>query len=61
VVERNNPPVFFAPIHSLWRIQILEAKIYDDSVYEARKYAERRDDIGGLMFCVMMQVGNRFN
>lgn len=37
----------------------LDPKIYDDSVYEANKYAERRDDIGRLMLCVMMQARNR--
>jgi hypothetical protein len=37
----------------------LDPKIYDDSKYEAMKYAERRDDIGRLMLCVMMQVRNR--
>ena len=36
-------------------------KIYDDSTYEALKYAERRDDIGRLMLSVMMQVRNRLN
>ena len=39
----------------------LDPKIYDDSAYEAQKYAERRDDIGRLMLCVMMQVRNRLN
>jgi hypothetical protein len=34
----------------------LDPKIYDDGVYEAAKYAERRDDIGRLMLSVMMQV-----
>lgn len=34
----------------------LEPKIYDGSVYEAAKYAERRDDIGRLMLSVMMQA-----
>ena len=37
----------------------LDPKIYDDSRYESRKYAERRDDIGRLMLCVMMQARNR--
>jgi hypothetical protein len=37
----------------------LDPKIYDESVYEARKYAERRDDIGRLLLSVMMQVRNR--
>lgn len=37
----------------------LDPKMYDDSVYEAQKYAERRDDIGRLMLCVMMQARNR--
>jgi len=39
----------------------LDPKIYDDSTYEALKYAERRDDIGRLMLSVMMQVRNRRN
>jgi hypothetical protein len=39
----------------------LDPKIYDDSAYETLKYAERRDDIGRLMLCVMMQVRNRLN
>ena len=37
----------------------LDPKIYDDSKFEAAKYAERRDDIGRLMLSVMMQVRNR--
>jgi arsenate reductase len=37
----------------------LDPKIYDDSAYEAAKYAERRDDIGRLMLGVMMQARNR--
>ena len=37
----------------------LDPKIYDDSAYEAAKYAERRDDIGRLMLSVMMQVRNQ--
>jgi hypothetical protein len=37
----------------------LDPKIYDDSPFEAAKYAERRDDIGRLMLSVMMQVRNR--
>jgi arsenate reductase len=39
----------------------LDPKIYDGSVYESLKYAERRDDIGRLMLSVMMQVRNRLN
>ncbi len=39
----------------------LDPKIYDDSAYEALKYAERRDDIGRLMMSVMMQARNRLN
>jgi arsenate reductase len=39
----------------------LDPKIYDDSVYESRKYAERRDDIGRLLLCVMMQARHRLN
>jgi hypothetical protein len=34
----------------------LDPKIYDDGAYESAKYAERRDDIGRLMLCVMMQA-----
>jgi hypothetical protein len=37
----------------------LDPKIYDDSVYEGVKYAERRDDVGRLMLSVMMQARNR--
>jgi arsenate reductase len=37
----------------------LDPKIYDDSPFEAVKYAERRDDIGRLMLSVMMRVRNR--
>ena len=37
----------------------LDPKIYDDSRFEAAKYAERRDDIGRLMLSVMMQVRYR--
>ena len=37
----------------------LDPKIYDGGTFEAAKYAERRDDIGRLMLCVMMQVRNR--
>ena len=37
----------------------LDPKIYDESSFEATKYAERRDDIGRLMLSVMMQVRNR--
>jgi hypothetical protein len=37
----------------------LDPKIYDHSPYESRKYAERRDDIGRLLLCVMMQARNR--
>ncbi len=39
----------------------LDPKIYDHSIYESQKYAERRDDIGRLMLSVMMQVRNRLN
>ena len=39
----------------------LDPKIYDDSRYESRKYAERRDDIGRLLLCVMMQARNRLD
>jgi arsenate reductase len=34
----------------------LDPKIYDGSVYEAAKYAERRDDMGRLVLSVMMQA-----
>ena len=34
-------------------------QVYDDTPEEAAKYAERRDDIGRLMLCVMMQARNR--
>jgi hypothetical protein len=37
----------------------LDPKIYDDGAYETLKYTERRDDIGRLMLCVMMQARNR--
>jgi len=37
----------------------LDPKIYDDSFYEASKYAERRDDMGRLILSVMMQARNR--
>ncbi|WP_020467227.1 low molecular weight phosphatase family protein [Singulisphaera acidiphila] len=37
----------------------LDPKIYDDSVYETAKYAERRDDMGRLLFSVMMRVRNQ--
>jgi len=39
----------------------LDPKIYDDSTFEAAKYAERRDDIGRLMLCVLMQARNRLS
>jgi hypothetical protein len=39
----------------------LDPKIYDDGAYETLKYAERRDDIGRLILCVMMQVRNRLS
>jgi hypothetical protein len=39
----------------------LDPKIYDDGAYETLKYAERRDDIGRLMLCVMMHVRNRLS
>jgi arsenate reductase len=34
-------------------------KIYDGSVFEAAKYAERRDDMGRLMLAVMVQARQR--
>ncbi len=37
----------------------LDPKIYDNSRFEAMKYAERRDDMGRLMLSVMCQVRNR--
>lgn len=40
-------------------MRYLDPKMYDDSEYEAAKYAERRDDMGRLMLSVMMQVRNR--
>ena len=39
----------------------LDPNIYDDSAYEAAKYGERRDDMGRLMLCVMMQARNRLS
>jgi arsenate reductase len=39
----------------------LDPKIYDHGGYESRKYAERRDDIGRFMLCVMMQARNRLD
>lgn len=33
----------------------LDPKTYDDSEYEAAKYAERRDDLGRLMLAVMLK------
>ncbi len=36
-----------------------DPKVYDDSKFEAAKYAERRDDIGRLMLSVMMRVRDR--
>ncbi len=41
------------------RMPYLDPKLYDGTPFEAAKYAERRDDIGRLMLCVMMQVRNR--
>jgi hypothetical protein len=37
----------------------LDPKIYDDSTFEATKYAERRDDMGRLMLSVLMQTRQR--
>jgi protein-tyrosine-phosphatase len=34
----------------------LDPKLYDDTEFETRKYAERRDDIGRAMLAVMMQA-----
>jgi hypothetical protein len=39
----------------------LDPKIYDDGAYDTLKYSERRDDVGRLMLCVMMQARNRLN
>ncbi|SIN71975.1 hypothetical protein SAMN05444166_0409 [Singulisphaera sp. GP187] len=39
----------------------LDPKIYDDGDYETAKYAERRDDIGRLLFSVMMRVRNQLH
>ena len=38
-----------------------DPKAYDDSPFEAAKYAERRDDIGRLMLCVLCQVRRTLN
>jgi len=37
----------------------LDPKIYDGGVYEAAKYAERRDDMGRLLLSVMMRARQR--
>jgi hypothetical protein len=37
----------------------LDPKIYDDSSFEAAKYAERRDDMGRLMLAALMQARQR--
>jgi hypothetical protein len=37
----------------------LDPKLYDDTPFEAAKYAERRDDIGRLMLSVFSQTRNR--
>jgi len=37
----------------------LDPKLYDGSRFEARKYAERRDDIGRLMLSVMLRARAR--
>ncbi|MGQ0635375.1 MAG: hypothetical protein ACT4QC_12245 [Planctomycetaceae bacterium] len=34
----------------------LDPKLYDGTEFEARKYAERRDDIGRLLLAVLMQA-----
>ncbi len=39
----------------------LDPKAYDDSPFEAAKYAERRDDIGRLMLSVLCQVRRTLN
>ncbi len=36
-----------------------DPKEYDGAEFEAAKYAERRDDIGRLMLCVLMQAHRR--
>jgi arsenate reductase len=38
-----------------------DPKIHDDDADEAARYAERRDDIGRLMLCVMMQARHRLS
>ena len=37
----------------------LDPKLFDASPFEAEKYAERRDDIGRLLFSVMLQARHR--
>ena len=39
----------------------LDPKIYDGSTFEADKYSERRDDMGRLMFSIMMQARYRLS
>ncbi len=37
----------------------LDPKLYDDSPFEAAKYAERRDDIGRMMLASFLQARNK--
>lgn len=37
----------------------LDPKVWDDTAYEAEKYAERRDDLGRLMLSVLMRARAR--
>jgi arsenate reductase len=37
-------------------VPYLDPKAFDGAPFEAAKYAERRDDIGRFMLCVMMQA-----
>ncbi|RUL85274.1 low molecular weight phosphatase family protein [Tautonia sociabilis] len=39
----------------------LDPKVFDDTPFEAAKYAERRDDLGRLLLSVMMHVRNRID
>ncbi|WP_406693846.1 hypothetical protein V5E97_22695 [Singulisphaera sp. Ch08] len=42
-------------------VPYLDPKIYDDGAYETTKYAERRDDMGRLLFSVLMRVRNQLH
>jgi arsenate reductase (thioredoxin) len=37
----------------------LDPKIFDESTFESQKYTERRDDIGRVLLCALMQARNR--